>query len=157
MRFIDEWIKSNEPKEGLLFKDALYNQIDFVRDVAEIFARSIKEFDNMIKVDGTHMSKSVNCPVYHIELKDFGVRIWMRYNFYNWNVSIDSDNPITCDFLGTFNDDFYDNCYCEGMTNHKFGKYGDNNKRFTVYIKSEYNVYAFFLCIKNFLKIKSYC
>jgi hypothetical protein len=104
----------------------------------------------MVYVVGTHTSKSILCPVYYIELRD-GVRIWMRYNFFNWNVSIDSDQPITCDFLGVLSN--YGYCYCEGMDD-KFDEYTNNNKKFTVCVDNHYDLYVFFRVLKQFFKIK---
>jgi hypothetical protein len=162
-RRLQKWANDNAPPEEMYWKNAYWSQIIFVRDrVAGTLARTYEEYKDFVGVDGTHTSKSIKCPVYKIDLKvpKFGdkdkiVQIWMRYNYYNWNISIDSEVPLTCDFLNTFNDESgYGYCFCEGMQDKKFGRYRDNNQKFTVCIEDDYVAYTFFRCLKKFLGIK---
>lgn len=136
------------------YSEAFWSQVMFVRDkVSGLFARTYEEYRDLVDVVSTHCSRSVTCPVYFIDLPKDGVRIWMRYNFYNWNVSVESERPITCDFLDTFEDDgTY--CFCEGMTDKKFGTHKENNKKFTVCIDTDYELYTFFKTFRKFFGIK---
>ena len=91
---LQEWANANKPDDKMLWKEAFWDQIIFVRDrVAGILARTYDEYRNLVCVIGTHTSKSIKCPVYriHLDLKPpaGGVDITMRYNFYNWNISIE--------------------------------------------------------------------
>jgi len=151
---LQEWANENKPDDKMLWKDAYWNQVMFVRDkVAGLLAHTYDEYKSMVRVVGTHNSKSILCPVYFIELEE-GVRIYMRYNYYNWNISVESlHTPITCDFLGCFSDENYGYCYVEGMEDHKYGTYAENNKKFTVCIHDTYDVYVFFRALKRLFKI----
>lgn len=154
-RRLQAWANDNAPSDEMLWKEAYWDQIIFVRDqIAWLLARNYEEFQDLVAVSGTHRSKSIECPVYFLDLKQDGVRIWMRYNYYDWNISIESERPITCDFLDTFHDGDYTYCFCQGMEDKKFQPYKDNNKKFTVCIGDKYNVYTFLKCLKKFLGIK---
>jgi hypothetical protein len=151
------WAMAHQPDEEMRWKDAFWEQIMFVRDqIASLLSRSYEEFGHTLPdVAGEHTSKSIKCPVYYLDLKRDGVKVWMRYNFYDWNISIQSEQPITCDFLGVFDDDpEVDYRFCQGMEDKKFGYYRENNKQFTVYIASDYDVYTFFRVLRKFLGIK---
>jgi len=154
MELLQEWANRNAPKDDLKYKDSFWNQIIFVRDkLGGILAKTYEEYKNLVKVASNHTSKSVLCPVYYMEIAE-GVKVWMRYNFHNWNISIESPIPITCNFLGLFNDKNYGYCYCEGMTEFKFDEYKNNNKKFTVCIDNHYDCYAFFWILRTHLGIK---
>ncbi len=149
-----EWAANNKPTDDMLWKDAFWQQISLVRyHIAGLLARTYDQFRDMVEVVGTHTSKSITCPVYHIHLNQDGVEIWMRYNFFNWNITIHSDEAINCDFLGVVSDEKYDYCYCEGMEKWKSGKMADSKFKFTVCISSHYDCYTFFRVLKHHLKI----
>ena len=139
----------------MLWKDSFWSQINLVRDrIAGILARTYNEYRSFVTVIGTHNSKSIKCPVYRIHMEQDGIDITMRYNFYNWNVSIESDNPITCDFLGVASDGDYDYCFCEGMEKYKYDKMADSKHKFTVCIHDHYSLYVFFWVLRSHLGIK---
>lgn len=153
---LQKWANEHAPGDEMLWKNAYWSQIMFVRDkVAGVLARTYEEYRDLVDVVNTHRSKSITCPVYFIDLPKDGVRIWMRYNYYDWNISVESERPITCDFLDTFNDEVgYGYCFCQGMEDKKFGPYKDSNKKFTVCIGDDYEVYTFFRALRKFLGIK---
>ncbi len=138
------------------YSDYFWDQVRFVRDeVSSLLSRTYKEYRDLTDVVSTHRSKSCTLPVFFIDLPKDGVKIWMRYNFYNWNVSVESDRPLTCDFLHTFSiESGLSYCYCEGMEDKKFESYKDNNKKFTVCIGNKYDVYVFLSVLRKFLGIK---
>lgn len=43
---------------------------------------------------GEHHSKSVRLPVYSIERPDIGVQLVLRYNYYDWKLSVISERPL---------------------------------------------------------------
>lgn len=152
---LKSWLsnKNNVPEEKMYWYNAFWSQVNFVRDqVARLLASDLDQYQNMVRVVGTHTSKSIKCPVYFIELDEFHVT--MRYNYFNWNISIGSKKPITCDFLDCFSDNDYDYCYAEGMADYKYGKYADDNSRFTICIDNHYDAYVFFRVLKQFFGIK---
>lgn len=153
-QLLNEWLEQNQPSDEMGWKEAFWNQVNFVRtNLASILARNYKEYRSLVKVAGIHTSKSIVCPVYYIRLEKEGVDIWMRYNFFNWNVSIQSDVLIDCDFLGTANDESYGYCFCEGMEQWKFGKIKDSKSKFTVCIRDHYDCYTFFRVLRKYLGI----
>jgi len=150
------WAMAHKPSDEMLWKDVYWKQIIFVRDyIANLLSRSHEEFCYMLPdVAGEHTSKSIKCPVYFFDLKRDGVKIWMRYNFYDWNISVQSEKPITCDFLDVFSDENYGYCFCQGMEDKKFNLYRENNQKFTVCVFNKYDVYTFFRVLRRFLGIK---
>lgn len=152
---LQEWANANKPEEKMFWYKSFWNQIIFVRDkIAAIMCTSRKEYKNMVSVVSTHMSKSILCPVYLMEIPVHNVKIYMRYNYFNWNISVDSGVHIACDFLKCFSDKDYDYCYCEGMEEWKYGKYCDNNAKFTVCIHDDYDAYVFFKVLREYLGLK---
>jgi len=141
--------------ENLSENSPAWSQVMFARDhVASILSRKYEQYRNFWDVVGTHRSKSIILPVFHANLEKDGLRIWMRNNFHDWNISIDSDHPITCDFPDVFSDDNYHYCFCQGMEDHKFGTHTENNQKFTVSIADDYEVYTFFRAIRKHLGIE---
>lgn len=154
---LQTWINNNLPEENMLWKNAWLDQVIFVRDqVAGLLATSYAQYKDMVDVVATHTSKSIKCPVYfaHVQTLEHGVDIWMRYNFFNWNISVQSDKPITCNFVDCFSDENYGYCYCEGMERWKFGRYSDSQFKFTICLYSDYDAFVFFRVLRKFLGIK---
>jgi len=155
-----DWCQSNEPAENLLFKDVFYKQIGFILDtlvglLASSLASSYEEYTEIrdkVVVIAKHSSKSVILPVYQISLRT--VTITMRDNFYDWKVSIESENEIENDFMELFDQTTkISSCYCEGFPeNLVFGPYEKNKKQFTCEIKNDYDLYMFFYILARQMK-----
>ena len=60
------------------------------------------EDEQIARVISTHCSKSINLPVVEITRADLGIRFIMRNNFYDWKLTVISENPIEGDFAGIF-------------------------------------------------------
>ena len=112
-------------------------------------------------VIGEHSSKSVRLPVYSLERLDLGLQIVLRYNFYDWNVTVVSEAPIGADLRG-FELDYsraedrarypdgyrapgsWGYCYFQGFPNElQFGPYSENPRKFSLCIGSDFQVYTF--------------
>lgn len=154
---VTAWIRANKPEERLIYGKGLGEQVCFVRDViCELFWNTYEELEaNLPMVISTHYSKSVKLPVYQIDLKKYGVEMVLRYNFYDWKVSIKSDIPIDIDWMGLFkSDEVISSVYCEGFPEDKvYGSYEQNHSQFTVEIRSKYNLYVFMFLLSNYLKV----
>lgn len=147
---LQEWANRNVPDEQLFSRGGYWKQIVFVRDnILRLLAPSYEEYtdicDNRTWVISTHMSKSVLLPVYRIELPN-GMAFTMRYNFYNWKVSVSSPRDIHTDFMGLFDPNGkYAYCYCEGFPEeYVYGSYAENKRQFTIELYDEYKLYNFF-------------
>ena len=82
--------------DKLIYKDAAISQACFVRDTI---------CGDLLKVHGfvvsTHVSKSCLLPVYFVTLRN-GIKLIMRYNFYDWKVSVETPankDPLPKDYL----------------------------------------------------------
>lgn len=155
---VTTWIRVNTPSDNLIYKDGQGNQIVFIRDtiIRNMFYKGeydSKKYDEcQPKVISTHRSKSVLLPVMEIDLLEYGIRLTFRNNFYNWNVSVESEQEVVFDHKGIINDESYHYCFCEGFPNDKiFGKYEDNKKKFTICIDDDYNLYIFMFLLKDWL------
>ena len=156
---VDAWIRVNEPNESLIYASGLGEQVCFVRDrlCGLLFPDYEKWENNPPLVISTHRSKSVKLPVFKINLEEYGIEMILRYNFYDWKVSINSDKPLEFDFMEVFNPkDVYSSCICEGFPKDKvYGSYEQNHSQFTIEIDSNYDLYTFVFLLKNYLGIKS--
>lgn len=166
---VTTWIRVNKPDEKLLYKKGCGRQVCFIRDTIcrnllfyeeypeakedrlndETYRKS-EEFQP--KVISTHCSKSVTLPVMEIDLKSVSVKLVFRDNFYNWNVTVESEKDIDCDFKGTFTDGNYNYCFCEGFPSERIhGMYKDNHKKFTCCINSDYELFTFMWLLREYL------
>lgn len=151
---LHQWAIDHQPDSKMLWKESYWNQVMFVRDTLTwILTRTYGECKDLVKVYNTHTSKSILCPVYYLHLPKEGVEIWMRNNFHNWNISVQSEREIVADFLGVFDPDSLHYCFCEGMEDKKFESYSKNHSQFTVCIGSQYDVYVFCKVLQKFLGI----
>lgn len=156
---VTTWIRVNEPDEKLIYKKGCGKQVCFIRDTicrglffdnefpnlkddpySDESSKAYEDFQPM--VISTHRSKSVLLPVMEINLKSVGVKFVFRDNFYNCNVTVESENDIDCDFKETFTDENYHYCYCEGIPKDRIhGMYKDNHKKFTCCINNDYELF----------------
>lgn len=151
---LQDWFVANQPRDTMMWKKSFEAQVFFVRDrLASILSRTYEQHKDFARVIGTHMSKSIFCPVYKIDLPEDHCTLIMRDNFYDWNISVSSRRPLICNFLGTFDDRNHSRCCCEGMEQYKHGPYANDPQLFTVSIGSDYDLYTFGRVLKDFFKI----
>jgi len=160
---LTDWVRdeSNKPDDTLIYRTGLYSQIEKVKEFAGLLWANergcsdylFKDYYDRITVASTHMSKSVTLPVYRIVWK--GITFIIRYNFYDWKVSIDSPFPLDMDFEDTFNyDEKIPSVYCEGFSDDwVYGSYNENNKKFTIGIGGD-ELYVFFRKIWYSIRVK---
>jgi len=156
---LQKWVNENVPDDKLIWKRGLGDQVMFVRDkIPAILARSSEEYRGIkerIMVVSTHHSKSVCLPVYRLEWFDY--TFTMRYNFYNWIVSVRTPygKPFyNIDWLGmiTSEDKDINSVYCEGFSKDDvYGAYKDGERKFTISLYDNYELYTFFKVIKNWV------
>jgi hypothetical protein len=157
---VTAWIRVNEPRETLLYRKAQGEQVCFVRDVISdrlVFADMGWDEHDEPMVISHHYSKSVKLPVFQITREDLGIEFVLRCNIYDWKISVKSEKPLDFDFMGLFDSKEVVNSYCcEGFPKDKiYGSYEQNHSQFTIKIGSEYNVYAFFFLLRNYLGIEN--
>lgn len=149
------WVRVNQPSDTLIYAEGFRPQVCFVRDTLySIFYSYEEEKNNPVTVISTHTSKSVKLPVYRIYLKEHNIEIILRYNFYNWIISIDSERPLDFDHMGLFNQTkVITHQYCEGFPKDKvYGCYQDSHSKFTIDISSNYDVYTWFYILNRYLQ-----
>ena len=152
-----KWRKEYSPRESLIYREEGISQVYFVDDVIrDLFRAESKRYEKcFIDVISTHCSKSVTLPVYRIlyEKKGKKLELTMRDNFYDWNVSVDSDFSLEGLFskeLGLFDTESTSGCYYQGFPSDKIhGCYMANANHFTACIDSKYDLYAFLYFIKT--------
>ena len=168
---INEWWSNNEPDEKLIYKDGLAEQCLFVRDTLmlnlfiDIAADYLKYGDysderneiyhNFVPlVIGTHYSKSVKLPVMEMDMSKIGLNIILRYNFYDWCISVESNDVVNCDFMGLVTGQ---KGYFEGFpTDRIYDNYSSqNNKQFSVVLNNKYQVYTFMFLLRNWVMNKN--
>jgi hypothetical protein len=147
------WIRddSNKPADTMIYKDGLNAQVNKIHSITGMLWSGergcsdylYKDREERAYVINTHRSKSIVLPVYKIIWK--GMTFILRDNFYNWKVSVESETPIIRDFEDIFEDETIPSVYCEGFTDDQvYGKYSENNKKFTIELGSDNGLYFFF-------------
>lgn len=155
---IQEWANAHVPGENMIYKDAYWDQILFVRDrIPSIFAKDFGEFENIqknINVVSTHTSKSITLPVYNVYLKDLGVTLIMRNNFYDWKISVVSEKELAIDFMELFDEkQKITEMYCEGFKSQwVYPSYEENKQNFTIELSNDYELFTFLWTLKSQLK-----
>jgi hypothetical protein len=121
-----KWREANPNEDDLIYKRSAVDQERTFLRLVRIFGEN-----KTVLVDGSHRSKSVILPVYHLNMWP-GINIWARDNFYNWKVSVDSrfDIHVNDDIFET--DEDIPSCYLEGMGDKAFGPHAKNKRRFTI-------------------------
>lgn len=163
---IRDWLKNNKPADNLIYKDGLYDQCNFVENnlMQNLFLYVASDYDSDMEFDerckiiknfipsviGTHRSKSVLLPVMEMDLSKIGLKVVLRYNFYDWCISVESQKDIECDFMGLITDE---KGYFEGFPQDRiYEKYSEMNKKnFSLCIRDWYQVYTFMFLLRNFL------
>lgn len=152
------WMRVNKPDKNLIYAKGLNSQVCFVRDnLCPLFWPTYEEWcNNPPLVISTHRSKSVKLPVFQINLEKYSIEMVLRYNFYDWTVSVKSDKPLDFDYMGLFNPTKeISYLYCEGFPRSKvYGSYEQSHSQFTIKINSYYDLYTFFFLLQNYLGIK---
>lgn len=155
---VTAWIRVNEPDENLIYAKGLGDQVCFVRDrLCQLLRSTYEEWrDNPPLVISTHYSKSVKLPVFQINLEKYGIEMVLRYDFYDWKISVKSDKPLDFDYMGLFNPtEEISYLYGEGFPRDKvYGSYEQSHSQFTIEIGSHYDLYTFIFLLKNYLGIK---
>ena len=155
---VTAWIRVNEPDENLIYAKGLGDQVCFVLDrLCQLLRSTYEEWrDNPPLVISTHYSKSVKLPVFQINLEKYGIEMVLRYNFYDWKISVKSDKPLDFDYMGLFNPtEEISYLYCEGFPRDKvYVSYEQSHSQFTIEIGSHYDLYTFIFLLKNYLGIK---
>lgn len=108
-------------------------------------ARWGEVIESVSYVVSTHTSKSVRLPVFRLVHPGGGLELVMRNNFYNWQVSVISSEPIKDNFHGLFVPTrTIDAVYCEGFDpSWVFGSYENDQRRFTVTLGGDHTLFTF--------------
>lgn len=149
------WIANNQPKKQMFYVGACGEQFAFIAKLQSILFSDPRTADRCTAIIGMHGSKSIDLPVVEFQLPN--VRLVMRDNFYDWKVSVQIDEPIDVDVVGTSFIELFDptqehsSCYCEGFSEHDvFGSFDSDRRRFTVSIGNNDNLTKFVTILRNY-------
>ncbi len=159
--YLDNWAKAN-PINGKkmqypLVHQAFWDQVNFVRrQLHRLFASTYQEMQNkQVWVEGTFETEFVQLPVYHFRAR--GIFVWARCDFDSWTVSVFSwDKPIPDPgplFSGLFDRTavVINKAFNRELM---FGSYADNARKFTLSIRTNYDLYAFLLHVSESLELR---
>ena len=145
---LSAWIEKHLPKPEMYWKDTATSQFKFLAKLSTFLFPNEAKRERCAAVVGTHWSKSIELPVVEFQLEN--ARIVMRDNFYDWKVSVQIDEPIDIDVIGSSFTELFDpkgehsECYCEGFSEYDvFGSFDSDRRRFTVSIGNDDNLMKF--------------
>jgi len=144
---LQEWAIAHEPSDEMIFKSAYWGQIKFIRDVLSqlFYPGSYEEWEaNPVHVVGEHTSKSIKMPVFSILVPGI-VEVRLRYNCFNWVVSVKSEEPVNIDFLDLFDAEAKQELvYAEGFeARWVFPPFSVDDQEFSFSVGSDYILYTF--------------
>ncbi len=151
-----EWCRdeTNHPKETMIYKNALWAQVTYVRDrlPCALFTTYEEYKNNQWEVINTHSSKSIKFPVYQMHLPQQEITLTLRGNLYDYCLSIQSKRSLA----GAFDDKLFNHeevgGYFEGFPNGLvFPPYAKNQNNFSLMVAEEYNLYVLFYKLREFL------
>jgi hypothetical protein len=102
---LQDWFMAHKIKDEMLWKDSAHYQIMFARDtLCALIGRDLKypKCCEIVTVISTHWSKSIELPVYKYDRSDIGLQLYLRNNFFDWKLSVVSEQPIRSNFAGLF-------------------------------------------------------
>ena len=142
---IQKWFLDNEPDELFRYHKTWWDNNVFIRD------RIVESLFNTTEAEviGTHYSKSIECPVIKTVYK--GVEVIWQYNFYDWQIMVNSKKDLNLEFLELYSADG-DYFYYQGIpAEYKYEPYSKNNKKqFAINVHGELmDVWAFALELRK--------
>lgn len=105
------WLLDHDPSDDMKYKQAWWDVYVFIRDKIipmfdlvdketyhklhgeDYFKKKTESINSFVEVIGTHWSKSILHPVIKLTYK--GVTFVIRYNFYDYEIAVIGDIPIT--------------------------------------------------------------
>jgi hypothetical protein len=154
---IQDWFMKHQPEDEMVYKNAMIDQVKFFRDeIQPLLGRGLDATRRaeLMEVVGTHTSKSIVLPVYHVDRPDLLLKVWLRDNFYNTKLSVVCGKELVgADFSGLFHvtpppDPEYTGnelspCYFEGFRSEWiFGYYCENKQAWSAEIGSQQELYT---------------
>jgi len=171
----DKWLEEHADTDLIYTRSGgkiQLSQVHFVRDqLSAVFWQGIPRKDRppapprdgckqTAFVIGEHHSKSVRLPVYLLERPDLGLKVVLRDNYHDWNISVVSETPVEADLRGfvldyrdeeeqeKFRDGYkpgryWGYCFFQGFPDkYWFGPYSENPRKFSLYNSSDYITYT---------------
>ena len=152
------WTRVNhpDPDRKFIYEKSFYTQINFIGEViCELLFPNYEDYmNNLPVVISTHYSKSICLPVYKLYVPKYHITFILRDNFYDWKISVESETSLDYEFMGLFKkDERINSCYCEGFPSGTvYGSFNDNNKKFTIELESNYELYMFMYMLNYYLQ-----
>lgn len=140
---LTDWIEANAPKEEMFWCGNAKAQFELLMRLRSVLFSNEFTGDRCASVIGTHRSKSIELPVVEFQLPK--LRLVLRDNFYNWKVSVQSDDAIDIDPSGLFDPSIeHSSCYCEGFAEWDvFDSYVKDKRKFTIEIFDDKKLFDF--------------
>jgi hypothetical protein len=141
---LSRWLATHAVGENMIFRAVALRQFELLQKLQRcLFAIedstsiALRFADHCTNVIGTHTSKSIKLPVVEFMLPH--VRLVMRDNFYNWTISVQSDEPMHIDARDLFDPSIeHSSCDCEGFNEGDvFGSYNSNDREFTIQLRTD--------------------
>lgn len=105
---LEEWISTHPVSSSMIYKQAALLMFDFFRKL------KFKHRDWTCFVVSEHTSKSITLPVLRFQRDN--TNIYIRDNFYDYKLSVESDVKINIPLQLVNNKDDIATCYCEGFS-----------------------------------------
>lgn len=165
------WLEQNVVSDKMNWKGSYHKQISDIEDIVDLvlfdgykkrlknnYKINYEEFkSDKVQVISNHTSKSILLPVVEIKCNDLGIKFILRNNFYDWKLTVISENEIEENFKGLFKTSRGDSSgelsstFFEGFPEDLVKGYWEENKReWSASIFSTYKLWTvIFLCLRG--------
>lgn len=151
---------SNWPRETVNFAKSTEYQVCFVGDtLPKAYCANADEYRYAnggagVMVIGSHRSKSIDLPVYGVDIPSLGVRAVISDNFHQWTVSVELPRPVDLSqFKDVMSMDRQDPSYCYGFEGRwVYPSPEESPTIWTTRMSSTYDIYAVFMSIAHQLR-----
>ncbi|MYL45598.1 hypothetical protein GLV94_08055 [Virgibacillus halodenitrificans] len=149
---LHEWAIINEPSKNSDFYDPFWTIMDLIKFwIARIWFGKLS--DEKITVISEYSTGEGKYPLIKFDLKEeYETEILLSYKFHHFIISIDSNKPINCDFMGVLDEVPTFKKITDSIPDKLvYGKYEGNSKKFTGYVKGHYRLFTFMWILHHHL------
>ena len=148
------WLGMNDAGEATSWEKKQKEQIYFVKNtIMKIFFPTYNEWsEHTVLVLATHTIKSVLLPIYQLKLAKYGIEMVLRGDFTDWILSVNSEKELSLDKTLSNQEELDFKKYKEIPKSKLYSSYSKNQKKFTVRIRNDYELFTFMFLLEKQLK-----
>lgn len=134
-----EWIQHHNLKyldTNLIYKNTVEGFHKLVFKILPLFKVDYKQFDQVLSMTGFTVSKSVEHPIFKLDLSAIGLEVEFYTNLYYWNISVKSKHMLDPGGFRALGTRFRIPTQCDKLS-----------KRMEIEVNDDFDLYTFFVLL----------